>query len=140
MTAQVGERLLYEGRELAMWSEPLESYFESGGTRPKFAFTWTALWRGYVGTWEITRGRLYLVGLRGTLIDESEASLATIFPENPRRVFAKWYSGTLRIPEGNLLKYVHSGFKTTYEYDRHIHVHEGIVTGTDLRNNRPFPG
>ena len=64
MTAQIAERLLYEGSEHAMCTNPLDDYFAMAGARPLFASTSTALWRGYVGRWEIVNDRLYLVGLQ----------------------------------------------------------------------------
>ncbi len=50
-------------------NNPLNNYFALGGETPNFASNCTALWRGYVGTWEILNYRLYLVGLDGTLED-----------------------------------------------------------------------
>ena len=101
MTAQIGEKLTYEGRELSMCTNPLGDYFTLGGVNPGFESNCTALWRGYVGSWEIVDGRLYLVGLSGTLESGDEASVATIFPGFADRAFAHWYSGTIRIPEEN---------------------------------------
>ena len=135
MTAQIGEILYYEGRERRMCSEPLGDYFAFGGERPAFESNCTALWRGYVGTWEILDGRLYLVGLSGTLEDGTEASLATLFPGFPDRVFAHWFSDTLRIPDGKLLDYVHMGYGSTYERDVLIRLEKGVVTATEVRTN-----
>lgn len=135
MTAQIGEQLLYDGRETTMCAEPLEDYFAFGGRKPEFAATSSALWRGYVGTWEITHDRLYMVALAGTLKDGTEASLETIFPGYPDRVFAHWYSGTLRIPEGRLLEYIHMGYDSTYERDRIIEIEKGVVVGVSTRRN-----
>ena len=112
-----------------MCTEPLSDYFAFGGHHPEFEFTCTALWRGYVGTWEITNDRLYIVGLTGTLKDGSEATLETLFPGYPDRVFAHWYSGTLRIPEGKQLEYVHMGYASTYERDRILKIEKGVVIG-----------
>ncbi len=103
MTAQFAERLRYQGNDLAMWEDPLRDYFAMGGRHPGFARDCTAMWRGYVGSWEIVDDRLYLIGLHGTLKDGTEASLASIFPDSPDRVFAHWYSGTIRIPQGRQL-------------------------------------
>jgi len=88
MTAQVPEILLYEGEELSMCAEPLGGYFTLTGLEPNFRSNCTALWRGYVGTWEISEGRLYLVRLQGTTNQDEEVSLATLFPDFPDRVFA----------------------------------------------------
>ena len=135
MTAQFGEKLHYEGREVSMCSEPLGDYFALAGIEPDFDANCTALWRGYVGTWEILGGRLYLIGLSGTLKSGAAADLATLFPGFPDRVFAHWYSGELRVPEGKILKYVHGGYGSTYESDLFISIDKGVVTKTRVRRN-----
>ena len=135
MTAQIAERLLYQGMEHALCTNPLSDYFALGGTNPGFESSCTALWRGYVGTWEIIGERLYLTGLTGTLEDGMEASLETLFPGFPSRVFAHWYSGSLRIPQGRQLEYVHMGYGSTYERDLFLEIERGVVVATRLRNN-----
>lgn len=135
MTAQIAERLRYQGEDVAMCTNPLSNYFAMGGFDPRFQANSTALWRGYVGLWEIVDGRLYLVELRGTLEDETEASLATIFPDFPDRVFAHWYSGTIRIPQGKQLEYVHMGYCSIFERDLFLDVERGVVKITRVRNN-----
>lgn len=135
MTAQIAERLIYHGDTVAMASEPLGDYFFLAGDRLAFQVNCTALWRGYVGTWEITADRLYLVDLQGDLSDGSQASLASVFPDYPSRVFAHWYSGELRIPEGKLLQYVHAGYGSRYERDRLISISRGVVVAEQVRVN-----
>jgi hypothetical protein len=135
MTAQIGEILYYKNREHRMCSEPLGDYFALGGERPAFESNCTALWRGYIGTWEILDGRLYLIGLSGTLEDGTKVTLASLFPGFPNRVFAHWFSGTLRIPEGKLLDYVHMGYGSKYERDILIRLEKGVVTATEVRTN-----
>lgn len=134
MTAQIGEKLIYEGKELTMCNEPLNSYFRLGGIKPEFESICTALWRGYVGTWEIINDRLYLVELSGKLSKGLTASLATVFPVYPDRVFAHWYSGCLRIPDGKLLEYVHMGYGSTYERDLIINIKKGVIIGKEFIN------
>lgn len=135
MTAQIAEGLHYEGREMSMCSEPLGDYFVMAGVEIEFDINCTALWRGYVGTWEILAERLYLIGLSGTMKDGTDATLATVFPRFPDRVFAHWYSGELRVPQGKRLNYVHGGYGSTYERDLFITVHEGVVTKTCVQHN-----
>jgi len=136
MTAQIGERLHYDGREMSMCSQPLNQYFSLGGTSPEFdTRRCTALWRGYVGTWEILDGRLYLIELSGTLDDGTEANLASVFPDFPQRVFAHWYSGQLRVPQGKLLEYIHMGYGSTYEEDLLIDIRKGVVVNSNVRRN-----
>ena len=111
-----------------MCNTPLFDYFAFGGDQPEFAVTCTALWRGYIGTWEILDDRLYLIKLSGVLKDGTEACLWTIFPDFPDRVFAHWYSGMLRIHQGKLLEYVHQGFESTYEENIIIHINNGLIS------------
>lgn len=135
MTAQIAERLLYQGQTWSMCTNPLNDYFAFGGVSPGFRWDCTALWRGYAGLWEIQNDRLYLLELNGTLQDGSAASLATVFPDFPERVFAHWYSGTLRIPQGKQLKYVHMGYGSTYEQDLLLEIERGVLVATHVNHN-----
>ena len=95
----------------------------------------TACWRGYVGEWEISADRLYLVGVEGMLNDGTEATLETIFPGFPDRVFAHWYSGTIRLPQGKLLDYVHMGYASVYERDLLLTIENGVLIHSEVRVN-----
>jgi len=140
MTAQIRENLIYDGQNLSMCTEPLNDYFALGGRKPEFKFNCTALWRGYVGTWEIVGDRLYIVSLKGTLKDGTAATLESVFPGYTERVFAHWYTGTLRLPEGERLKYVHMGYSSIYERDHFLSVQKGIVVGSHVRQNSEAEG
>jgi len=135
MTAQISERLVYKGERLALCAEPLNQFFDLSGSKPDFAETSTALWRGYVGSWEIVDERLYLVELNGVLVDGTAVNLETVFPGYPDRVFAHWYNGRLRIPQGRQLEYVHMGYGSTFERDLLIDIEQGRVTATEVREN-----
>lgn len=135
MTAQMGERLFYEGDEHSMCSTPLSGYFALGGEFPKFGQFCTALWRGYVGSWDIQNDRLYMIGLQGALEDGTDANLETVFPGYPDRVFAHWYSGEIRIPQGKLLDYVHGGFASTYERDVFLKFEKGVLVAKRVHEN-----
>ena len=136
MTAQFSEQLRYQGEDLAMYTNPLDDYFAMGGFTPHFDLTCTALWRGYVGSWEIINERLYLVGLKGDLEDGTRASLASVFPDFPNRAFAHWFSGSIRVPQGKVLEKVHLGYGSTFERDLFLDVERGVVVGTRVRHNR----
>ena len=135
MTAQISEILHYQGRKQRMCTEPLGDYFELAGIEPRFEVSCTALWRGYVGEWSVIEGRLYLIGITGTLAGDKPASLETFFPGFPDRVFAHWYSGQVRLPMGQQLEYVHGGYASTYEQDLLIDFDQGVVSQTTLRHN-----
>ena len=135
MTAQIAEKLLYQGEQVAMCTNPLGDYFAMGGFNPRFESMSTALWRGYVGGWEIVEDRLYLVSLDGALEDGTDATLETVFPGFPERVFAHWYSGTVRIPQGKQLEYVHMGYASKFEQDLLLEIERGVVVATRVRQN-----
>ena len=138
MTAQVREALFYEGDKLSMANAPLSAYFDLGGRCPDFQAAFTFLGRGYVGTWEICEGRLYLIGLHGALVDGTQATLETMFPGFPDRVFAHWFTGGLRIPQGALLKHRHMGWSSLYETDLFLHCEEGVLVRSETIRN-PLP-
>jgi hypothetical protein len=135
MTAQFAERLMYEGQEVPMLTTPLSDYLALGGKNPGFVANCTALWRGYVGSWEVVGSRLYLIGIKGTLESGGDATLASIFPNVTDRVFAHWYSGAVRIPGGKILQYVHMGYGSTYERDLFLDIERGVVVNTRVIEN-----
>jgi len=45
-------------------------------------------------------------------------------------LFAEWYTGTLRIPTGPQMEYVHGGFESKYATELFIDVKGGVVTKT----------
>lgn len=136
MTAQVSEKLLFNGQQLRLCEVPLNAYFALTGAAPKFRAETSACWRGYVGTWDIQDSRLYLIDIGGCYADGSPITLESLFPGFPDRVFAHWYSGALRVPQGELLKYRHMGWASTFESDLLIEVEDGIVRGMHVRRNR----
>jgi len=135
MTAQIGENLHYEGQDLTMCEEPLGQFFSLLNHWPKFQDNCTALWRGYVGSWEIIDKRLYLNNINGTLDDGLEVTLDVIFPGFTERVFAHWYTGTLRIPQGQLLHYEHMGYASEYEWDLMIDIEKGVIIRKKVKEN-----
>ena len=135
MTNQIPEMLLFEGKKVAMFTEPLGDYFDMCGLEPPFRSTSTALWRGYVGSWEIINERLYIIGLDGNLVGGRDATLATVFPDFPERVFAHWYSGEIRIPEGRVLRRVYAGYASVFERDLIFELERGVVAKVTVRDN-----
>jgi hypothetical protein len=132
MTAQVSEKLIYMGQELNLCSEPLFTYLETIRSDLKFVAHSSANWRGYVGTWCIENGRLYLAKLSGTVREgdaERPIDMGYLFPDYPDGVFAHWFTGELRCVQGGLLKYVHMGYSSTYEKDLFIHLRNGVEVG-----------
>lgn len=126
MTAQAHENLILDGEATTMMTCPplphdhprVRQAWPPGEYGPKegvpsVVFS-TACWRGYIGTWEVKEGRLYLVGLQG----RCETVGAEPIP-------ADWVSGWLVVPRGELLEYVHMGFESVYEEELHIRFEAG---------------
>ena len=135
MTAQFSERLIYQGKEMGMQANPLSEFLARQSDRPEFQEMSTACWRGYVGKWEISLDRLYLLGINAHWADGTKVTLDQLFPGYPDRVFAHWYTGTIRCGRGKLLKYVHMGYASKYEMDLFITVKNGVVISTRLKMN-----
>ena len=135
MTAQFSEVLKHRGETLALCTYPLNVYWKSSGNPIELQSTSTGCWRGYVGTWEITGDRLYLVKFWGNRKGESDfekVDLKDVFPDYLDGVFAHWFTGELRCPQGERLRYVHNGFESKYEKDLFLTVRSGVVVGERL--------
>lgn len=78
---------------IRLYSYPLQHYFiHCAGTSP-FQMISTANYRGYVGTWQLSRDSLFLVGIE---MDECPLSLDSLFgAEHGKRFFAGYFSGYL---------------------------------------------
>ena len=108
MTIQAADILSFNGKKTTIATEPLKPYLE---TRSDVGFIYktTALVRGYIGRWEIKNNKLFLVSLLGFIENNEQVDLNYLFP-NQSEVFANWYSGDIRIPEGELLKKINVGY------------------------------
>jgi hypothetical protein len=150
MTAQIPDSISIDGAEHMLFAEPLEAYY-SQLARPSFAPTSTANWRGYVASWEIRDNRMYLSGIKAELCDRGgpqgwrcdkrqPVGLKELFPGGKgEKVFAEWFSGTLRVPLGAQMEYVHMGYESVYEFDLLIVVEKGMVKSTRTIDNRKAP-
>ncbi len=137
-TAQFSELIDCNGTTEKMFSVPLESYFSHENPKPE-TFTknlCTACWRGYVGKWKIEDGYLYLVSLHECCAQNPKGfPLDRINPEWKAPVRATWYTGTLRIVQGRIIKYTHMGFQSKYERDLYIQIEDGKVAGEKVIDN-----
>lgn len=130
MTHQVSE-VLYIGRERhALYVRPLDQFLKSLELRMKFVAWSTSCHRGYIGHWELKNERLYLRKLEGLLEQRQTCMLAVVFRTEPRPVFAKWYSGTLRVPFGAIVVQNHLGYTHVHEDEIRIRVRRGVVRKT----------
>ncbi len=139
MTAQAMEKLIFNGKAIHMASEPLASYISNLKEKPKLFPPSSGCWRGYYGTWEIKDDRLYLIALECYTANMAERNywqvgMDFIFPDQ-ERVFAEWFTGEIRIPQGEMLNYVHGGYPSTSEIDLFIEFKNGLLIGKRTVDN-----
>jgi hypothetical protein len=140
LSSQIGEYLRYQGEGVSMPTHPLEDYFAMGGPRPALNAATRALHRGYLGGWEIVAGRLYLVKLTATLQDGAQATLQTLFPGFGDRVFAHWFTGTIRILRGRRLHGVYNRDGSVFEREEMLEFERGVIRKTSVHSNVPENG
>lgn len=133
MTIQAADILSYNGKKTTIATEPLKPYLE---TRSDVGFIYktTALVRGYIGRWEIKNKKLFLVSLLGFIENNKQVDLNYLFP-NQTEVFASWYSGDIRIPEGELLERINVGYASVFEKDRILSFEKGILINETVIDN-----
>jgi len=102
-TTQFSEILCLDGQKHSLESLPLEPYYGPGNPRPKFRAPNTATWRGYIATWEIDGGVLYLKAIQAWT-DQGKVGLEALFPGQKGPVPATWFTGKLKVPQGKVLK------------------------------------
>lgn len=130
MTAQLQERFIMNNNEYGIASLPLTSYLNSLESLPDFRHFNSAIWRKYMGTWELKNNKLFLINLyfyaKSDYSDDMyEKDLSALFP-NQNEVFASWFTGDLRIPEGEIIEYVNAGFASKYEQDLFLSFKNGV--------------
>ncbi|GAB3543415.1 hypothetical protein GCM10027343_16780 [Noviherbaspirillum agri] len=139
MTAQLTEILYYKDKYHSLCTLPLDSHTNIAQIRASFhgVHSHTACERRYVGIWKVIENRLYLEAMetvRGENLAVKEFFEGQEFP-----VFAHWFSGELRCPKGELLKYIHFDFKCIYERELIITVKSGVIESDRLITNEPPP-
>lgn len=150
-TGQSGDVLYIEGEKWDLMAKPIDAdstlYARLRDFLPKNHCMTTANWSGYTAFWEIRNDRLYLQRLdiciydRGsqkdsTLIFEADL-LQTLFAPYYKHgeIYARWFSGELRAGQGNLVRYVHSGFNRNMETERVMTLKDGKVVHAALYHN-----
>lgn len=139
-TGQVPDYLVYKGDTLAIFSNPLEKYFEQTGKRELIDFVGcgsTACWRGYKAIWELKGDKLYLVQITSCHnscgLEIKNADLKKMF--GTETVFANWFTGKIIVPQGERVQYIHMGYASIYEKELHISFKDGIKTNEKTISN-----
>src|SRR5947209_3068289 len=113
MSRQAPDRLILDGRERLLISEPLEPYLRDLHTRPDFRIDDGVNQRGYVATWEVkSDDTLWLTGLQTCSANERDPGLNLLFP-GAAVVPATWVSQKLHSADGER-RYDHRGYTSNY--------------------------
>lgn len=121
MTAQLPDKVLYEGDEYVTFDEPLSSL----GGLPEFLDLSTGNIKGYFCVWAFVASRLFAVSLRGYVPGRIDSGLGLVFSNVQAPVFASWYSGGLRLLGGQLLK--RSEVNPIYQHEVSLVVKNGEI-------------
>lgn len=141
-TGQTPDKIIYNGKEYSLHSNPLEAYFEKHpDKRPKIEVKSSGLWRGYLATFEVIDSQLFLKGIEIQYHDKTSKEsypfkwrsvIKEVFPDS-ERIKINWLTGLLVIPHGKLVNYVHMGYASTYENYILLEIDKG-----DLKNEKGF--
>jgi hypothetical protein len=135
MAAQLPDKILLDGEQLNLYSNPLEQFWTNARkVRPPFIPA-AECSRGYIAGWEIRNNKLLLKEIDGNYIRNfiffrkpAKYSLRKLFPRSRNKpVCANWFSGKLRVPIGSMTRYNHSGYDSRFEKESIITIHEGEV-------------
>ena len=146
MSYQIREQILINGFHFETFSQPLSIYEEV--IKQKLVENkdrLSALWRDYVGCWEINFGRLFLHKI--LIPDSAEGSLLKEISYKPifntdDKVFARWFSGEIVVPKGRII--MEDFYENIYEINAHYIFTHGILTDhynedNTKRNWKPDP-
>lgn len=154
MTAQIGNSITIGEVRRALLSRPEAGFLARLDRLPGFCARSTANWCGYKTEWAVVADKLYLLGLDGLVCDRlpnpevqssawcrvghlgdclyREISLSDLCPVPSGGIPALWFTGELRIPDGELVEYVHAGWASGYERDLIVEVVAGQVVSEKI--------
>ncbi|MBC8192290.1 MAG: hypothetical protein H8E18_07920 [FCB group bacterium] len=128
MTAQLHENMIYEGRELSMFSFPgfpedhprvIELTDKQVWAKGEPRRVSSNCWRGYIGSWEIKEGKLYLLKL------DRDYEL-----EGDEPLFADWVTAELHIIMDSDFPELRAGLVGGEKIERVI-IKNGVVIGAN---------
>lgn len=141
-TAQIPDQLRFDGQTAALYAQPIHPLLASRPDLKKKVDRYikggcSASWSGLRASWEIDGDQLYLVKLEANpCADPKQVPLRKLgAPRGAGRLLADWYSGTLRVPQGAEIEYVHMGFESQFERDLILTVEKGRIVGREVREN-----
>ena len=143
--AQFSDQIVIDGKTELLFTEPLQDALHANPELQKNLMSrisddrCSASWRGYVAACEICKNVLYLVSVEVDPCskDHKLVPLADLFPGAIGPVEATWFSGTLTIPQGKQVEYVHMGYESRYERYLFLDIEKGKAIRSTLTSGRP---
>ena len=149
-TGQESDVIYYRGQQWWLLARPADSDSSLSAALeknlPSERCKSTANWGGYVGYWSVRGGLLVLDSIWIENLENGECVGATLPNSFVKRVFkayeengivvARWYSGTLRLARGKMIRYEHGGWNRNYETEMILTVQNGKVVDSVEYHNR----
>ncbi|MCI5135552.1 MAG: hypothetical protein D3920_10875 [Candidatus Electrothrix sp. AW2] len=143
-TAQYPDKVVYEGKEYSLHTNPMEAYFtKHPDKKPKNGVMSTALWRGYVATFEFKTNSLVLKDIEIEIWNEAKDDTSwksvndDVIPKG-KDLVVDWFTGILVLPHGKLVNYVHMGYGSTYSNYILLEVKKGKLTGKRAYDHKKY--
>ena len=153
-TEQFCDLILYKGQtyEILNYVYPLESYFNESNPRPvpmglgflrKEALC-SACWRGYIATWKIEEGILYLIKLEDGSCDlqnKRDLDISKIFPEQQLPIKAEWFNGSIDfyLETESYNPYELKGGETFNAKQLYLTIENGVIQKEEIVNTKISP-
>lgn len=135
-TAQYPDKIFYKGKEYSLQTNPMESYFKKyPDKKPRTEIISSALWRGYVATFEFSDNLLILKDINIRIAKKTndlsseigwKSVISEVSPKN-ENLKIDWFTGILVLPYGEIVNYVHLGYGSTYEFYILLEVEKGVL-------------
>ena len=128
---QQRDSILIDGEEQTLQSLPLDDFIPFLSPYIKFTPPSTACWHGYTAGWALEDKILYLVdfiGYVGPWGESVSVDLDYLFPSS-NKIKAWWFTGILRIPQGEPVGCYPTSVGYVYEEYLYIQIESGIETG-----------
>jgi hypothetical protein len=139
-TAQAPDKILLRGAELDLYATPLETHPRLRKQKEGS----TACHRGYVASWELKDGALWLRSLVGCEDDEALPIAKVVKGARRLPLRATWFTGSLLIPQGKQLDALlaqdeqeYDDYPIVSERQLRIAVVRGVVVGERTVDARP---
>jgi hypothetical protein len=147
-TPQAPDWIIYKGSKYPLLCNPLESLYENQA-RPKFMTgpgeRSSGNQRGYQATWKLDDNRLFLISIAAWICEPESSKncrpveLEKLFGNKYQhgKVFADWYSGELRLANGEVKRFLYSDYATIFEHEIFIAIKLGqFISVRDVDNSK----